>query len=197
MNSRDHINRYRQRFKTQEQRFWEKVNKNGPIPSHLPELGPCWEWTANLTPTTGYGMLLFDGKQQSSHRISWKIHHGSIPITENSGPHGTCVLHKCDNRACVNPDHLFLGTAGDNNRDTATKGRHKNSPYEELVWIKHPEMVPRGMASHFAKLTDESVIEIRKQRQSGKRAKLIAIDFGVCVETVYGILSGSTWKHVK
>lgn len=82
----------------------------------------CWEWQG-IVETTGYGLVTsspssIGAPDRSSHRASWKLTRGPIPV-------GICVLHHCDNRKCCRPDHLFLGTKGDNNRDTAKKGRFR------------------------------------------------------------------------
>ena len=100
-------------------RFWSKVNKSAP--------GGCWEWTAYTS--RGYGRFWLNGVHNPAHRISWEMANGPIP--PGSGYHGTCVLHKCDNRKCVNPDHLFLGTQKDNVQDMVMKGR-KAQPFGEL-----------------------------------------------------------------
>jgi len=100
-------------------RFWGSVDKNGPYPQHVPELNNCWVWTASKTQKiNGYGVINFRGKRWTSSRVSWILHNGEIPP-------GMCVLHKCDNPACVNPDHLFVGTYLDNVKDMMRKGRHK------------------------------------------------------------------------
>lgn len=76
----------------------------------------CWNWVGALRGKTGYGCLKVDGKVIDSHRASWMLHNGKIPD-------GLWVLHKCDNRRCVNPEHLFLGDRSANMKDCANKGR--------------------------------------------------------------------------
>ena len=91
--------------KTLEERFWSKVDKSGD----------CWIWTAYKRPD-GYGQFGFEGTQHKAHRVSWVLANGTIP-------EGLHVLHRCDVRECVNPEHLFLGTNTDNMRDMIEKGR--------------------------------------------------------------------------
>lgn len=106
---------------TLRERFWSKVDRAGP--AH-PQLGTaCWTWVGSKS-EKGYGRLSA-GKHRASplraHRVSWELHKGPIPDK-------MFVLHNCDNPTCVNPDHLFIGTARDNTRDMVRKGRLR-SPF--------------------------------------------------------------------
>lgn len=95
-----------------ERAFWERVDKKGP--------DDCWNWT-RVPGNTGYGILALYGFKKTAHRVSYELHYGPIPVLD--GTHGGCVLHKCDNRLCVNPNHLWLGTQADNLKDMWNKGR--------------------------------------------------------------------------
>lgn len=136
---------------------------------------PCWRWDMSRT-KNGYGRVRIKPKlEMTTHRFSWEVHHGSIP-------EGLCVLHHCDNRWCINPGHLFLGTYLDNHQDMDSKGRR---------------VPPRGERHHKAKLTDALVIEMRRLKaEKGLGCKKLGRMFGVTPRTACSILSGKIWKHL-
>lgn len=149
-------------------RFWEKVEKNGPIPAHCPELGPCWVWMAARIKLGSYGLL----SKLLAHRLSWVIHYGSIPD-------GLFVCHHCDNPPCVNPAHLFLGTRSDNMLDAFNKGRLPDH---------------RGTSHGQAKLTEAQVRTIRAT--DGVPYTTLATMFSVHHSTIHYIKSRKTWRHL-
>lgn len=96
--------------------FWSKVNKDGPVPAHRPELGPCWIWTDHRK-ANGYGQFYVNRRPVYAHRFAYEQAHGPLGSQE--------TRHKCDNGqgGCVRPDHMEPGTAADNARDCVERGR--------------------------------------------------------------------------
>lgn len=146
---------YDRRRRPLSDRFWEKVRKTDQ----------CWEWTAARYPG-GYGVI----DDESAHRTSWILHFGPIPS-------GMRVLHRCDNRLCVRPDHLFLGTAKENTADMLQKGREARG----------------GMLPH----TKLSAGDVRDIRASIEPGDVLAARYGVTESSISMIRSRKTWKHVK
>lgn len=160
--------------------FWSKVRKSGG--------DECWTWTGRLN-ESGYGTLDIEGRAERAHRLSWILSEGPIP--EN-----ICVLHHCDNRACVRPDHLFLGTRGDNARDMASKGRQSVQMHPERRPICPLELKPRGEGHGMSRLTDDQVLDIRARRAAGEMLSDLAAEYGVAKTTICAITTGTTWRHV-
>lgn len=98
----------------------------------------CWEWAGSINKQSGYGDFHFRRRTYPAHRASWIIHNGEIPTGDDY--HGICVLHKCDNRICVNPDHLFLGTNLDNIKDSVSKNRRKGITRRRPIGIFRRKM---------------------------------------------------------
>jgi hypothetical protein len=156
------------------ERFWEKVNKDGPVPPHCPELGPCWLWTASTTPY-GYGFISKGRRMDRSHRVSWELAFGPIPEKKH-------VLHHCDNPRCVNPAHLFIGTQADNTADMVAKGRNSGA---------------RGETHPRAKLTAAKVRRIRERYAAGGvTKKALSLEYGVSDTMVSFITLRKSWKSV-
>lgn len=153
-------------------RFWSRVAKGG--------IDDCWNWIAGIG-THGYGRMSVDGCPESSHRISWQLNNGPIP-------QGLHVLHRCDNRICCNPNHLFLGTNLDNINDMVSKNRQAKSPHKPAK---------RGEENSRAVLTKDQVVEIRQRCASGESQDLLAEIYGVSQGHISNVYRRVTWKHVK
>lgn len=163
---------------------WESMPLKDRFFRHVDKTrGECWIWTAHKS-RSGYGTFWMpesDGKPETNvraHRLSWILTNGPIPDD-------LCVLHKCDNRACVNPGHLFLGTNQDNTDDMIAKGR-KGYP--------NPK---RGEESSVSVLTTEQVIEIKRLLTSTNLlCSEIASQMGIARHSVYNIKLNRGWDHV-
>lgn len=152
----------KRKLKPVDERFWAKVNKQGPIVR--PELGPCWEWTASLN-SKGYGKMNvggYDGcKIQAAHRIAWELEHGEVP--ENIK-----VLHRCDNPKCVRVAHLFLGTQADNLKDMRSKGRQ---PKIDNRGEKNPRFGAKLSDETKQKISDGVMAYHKRAREALKKAR--------------------------
>lgn len=153
--------------KDQIKNFWAKVDRRSDA--------ECWEWRGCYI-WSGYGRyVVWHGKKQHNlraHRLAYQLTHGYLAADQ-------CVCHKCDNRKCVNPTHLWLGDRAANLADMTQKGRRV-----------------RGERSGTAKLTERDVLRIRELRSTGKPLPQIAAMFGIAFQTVSSIALGKTWKHL-
>lgn len=131
----------------------------------------CIEWTGVLMPN-GYGQFSVLNRHVYAHRFSYELHKGSIPD-------GLCVLHSCDNRGCVNPDHLSLGTKLDNAQDARSRGR-----------------IPMGADRPSSKLTPDAVLKIRAARAAGESFKAIGRRFNISAQTVHKIHHRRLWPQI-
>jgi len=140
-------------------RFWSKVEKSPG----------CWLWKG-AKQSKGYGVFVLGGRSMTAHRAAWILTHGEIP-------EGMLVCHKCDNRLCVNPDHLFLGTNADNMRDAVAKRR------------------AGGIHNHTAKI-NWNIADLIRSLSYSMKVKEIAGLFGLSRGLVLDVINGRTWKQV-
>ena len=146
---------------TWHERFWSHVDKTS--------IGGCWEWTGRNYRNTGYGAFSLNRKLQYAHRLSYVMAHGDIPVVDGKTLY---VCHHCDNKKCVNPDHLFVGTHSDNTQDCVKKGRNGF-------------LVGRGESNGRCKLTDVQADEIRANNgRLSQRA----------LASMYGVTQSHIWR---
>lgn len=143
-------------------RFWKKVEKTEA----------CWIWRASVG-THGYGQFSMNGRPVHAQRVAFSLAHGPVPA-------GMYVCHKCDNRLCVNPSHLFLGYHADNMQDMKAKGR--------AGFAARP-----GDENPLAKLTNEQAAAIRKLCADGASQRKAAAMFGVSQRAVWAIVKGRAY----
>ena len=145
------------------ERFWNSAN--------IREVDNCWEWKRAIQ-SKGYGSVGIGRKKTAlAHRVAYEITYGEIP-------EGMWILHRCDNRRCVNPKHLFLGTNEDNVRDMVQKGRQA-----------------KGEKNGKSKLTIRQVISIRELYETGHYSyKNLSELFPVCEHVIRGIIKNDYWK---
>lgn len=142
--------------------FWSKVNKTGG----------CWLWTGPMT-EKGYGRFYHNYQASRAHRVAYELCVGPVPA-------GVEICHRCDNPACVNPDHLFVGSHKDNMADMSRKDRGARL---------------RGQRNGMAKLTPEAVAEIRaKHTAGGVSQRQLAKVYSVSQGTIWQIVNGHYWK---
>lgn len=140
----------------------------------------CWLWAGRMD-KDGYGLR---GTRDSTghyhtfraHRLMWQFEHGDVQLKRSE-----LVCHRCDTPACVNPAHLFVGTAGDNNRDRTRKGRTARN---------------RGVLNGWAQLTEAQVRDIKCDVTDAPQREL-ANRFGVSQTTISRVRSGKTWAHIE
>lgn len=148
-------------------RFNTKWEESCTISSHVTT--KCWFWTACKF-KNGYGKIGFMGEALYAHRVSYILYNIEIP-------EGLQVNHRCHNRSCVNPDHLYAGTVSQNNLDRCDVNLNS-----------------RGSGHHLSKLTEQQVLEIRTSADPGT---VLALRYNVTPSTISYIKRGKTWKRAS
>ncbi len=148
-----------------EDKFWSFVDKKGE--------DNCWEWTGNLF-KQGYGRMYHHStKEPKAHRLSYMINIGNIP-------EGLLVCHICNNKSCVNPKHLYVGTNQDNSDDMKNSGRSLT-----------------GEKASASKLKEEEVLKIRELFAKSERSlEDLGYQFNISAGSIHAIVTGLSWKHV-
>lgn len=151
--------------------FWRMVYKYGSIPVNKPCVGNCWIWLGNVN-NNGYGYLTIGDRTQRAHRVVYELVLGG-PI-----PKDKQINHRCDNKICVRPTHLQLGTQAENIQEAVDRG-----------------LYPSGEAHYRAKLTEQDVVAIRRDYIPGKIGYMtLAQRYSVSQDTIKDVVFGYTWR---
>lgn len=169
----------------------------------------CWPFIGCRN-EQGYGKIRINGRSMRAHRVAWELSYGKLESD-------LFVCHKCDNPPCCNPSHLFIGTPQDNASDMVKKGRHlinpKHLPFGDAHWSRrYPEKVKRGMAhplkknpllaahgesAGLTKMTNESVIESRREFELGVATiSHLAKKHRITYTAMYNIIHRKTWRYI-
>lgn len=157
------------------QRFWDTIDRRGP--------DKCWPWMGRLNPG-GYGIFSKWRKGKFAHRYVYELTFGRVS-------QGMCVCHRCDNRRCCNPKHLFEGTRTENQLDCVRKDRHAKGERQGTSKLTRDAII--SIRSKYAKVARPSG---RTKRGSGKGIVALAKEFGVSKSLIHYIVTKAAWKHV-
>ena len=144
--------------------------------TRITDIDGCWEWVGPKC-RDGYGKCwsTLHGEEKA-HRLAYTLQYGPIPD-------GMCVCHTCDNPACVNPQHLWLGTSVENTADRHAKGRSTGGP-------------GKGTAHHHVTLTEADIPVIRRRCANGETQRTVAEDYGVTQSVISRVVNRRAWQHV-
>lgn len=159
-------------------RFFEKIDKHGPIPAHCHELGQCWIWTGGTNGSVGYGRFRLPRQRTTeyAHRFSFRFHGKRLPK-------GKIVCHRCGNNLCVNPEHLYAGTFSSNNIDRLNHGNQSGG-------------ANKGQRHYMAKLSDKQVIEIRQRLSQGATNVSLSKEYRISKTHISKIKMRQAWSHI-
>lgn len=158
-----------------EQRFWQYVSK---------DVDGCWRWTG-ATRGGGYGAIWIGGRTGShvpAHRVSYEMAHGPVPA-------GLWVLHRCNNKRCVNPEHIYAGTVRQNVMDAIADGVWPSKKGRSMPWMV-------GIKNSNAVLDPVKVRQIRARQASGESMRSLARHFNVNRTTIKNVVIRAIWAHV-
>ena len=154
----------------------------------------CWEWEKSKNIQSGYGQIQC---RQGGKSTMFTAHRVSLSTVEKCSGSNVYALHKCDNRGCINPSHLYWGTIKDNSRDMVERGGRdfkKTAPKGKDHWTARIKgRMPRGEGNKKSKLTREFVLEIRESRERGD---ILAKKYNVSDSAISCVRLRKTWAHV-
>ena len=158
-------------MRTVKERLYSRLREEpGPLDT------PCLVFTG-FRNADGYGKIAFKGEARSAHRVAWILEHGDPPASTPQ------VLHHCDNPPCCRISHLYIGTPADNARDKVRRGRAKGEP-------------PVGERHHWAKLTEQAVLDIRRRYAAGETGRRLATEYGVTFSLISCVVLRKCWRHL-
>lgn len=180
-------------------KYMSYIDKRGLVRS---DMSPCWRWLASVG-SHGYGQIMYNGVPWNAHRLSYYLHNDLI-----EPPKGRHVCHKCDNKECSNPEHLYVGSPKENSDDVWERGLKVKKPAKE----KQEQFVrPGGTSGSFkagsqtgeansrAKLTEADVRTIRARYKAGLKygeLKKMAEEYNVSYISMQKIVANKSWTHV-
>lgn len=144
--------------------------QNRPFWSYVQKGPGCWIWTGAVD-RSGYGIVTRRPNRWNAHRLAWFLTNGEIPA-------GRLICHRCDNRLCCRPDHLYVGTPQDNALDRSRAGTQT------------------GSRNGFAKLSESQVQSIKKRLRDGEKVSVLAADYAISPAAIYMIRNGINWRQV-
>ena len=172
------------------------IDKRGIVRS---DMSPCWRWTRSIT-STGYGQVCHNNIRWNTHRLSYYIHNGCVEIEK-----GKHICHRCDNKECSNPEHLYLGTAKENAKDVWDRGiklrkepKLKGMPTGIKTAGCFTSEATSGEHNTKAKLSWEQVRAIRQKHSEGLKygeLKKMAEEYHISYNAIQKIIANDTWKE--